>query len=229
MENICRLDHITKRFGENVVLNDFSLCIRPGEMLCIAGASGSGKSTILNIIGMLENYNEGHIYLFDEPQPKLNSKNGRLLLRSKIFYLFQNYALVDDKSVSYNLEIPLFTSKKSKNEKEQLKREALEKVGLSVPLSQKIYQLSGGEQQRVSVSRGFLRPFDLILADEPTGSLDADNRDAIFQILLQFHKTGKTVILVSHDPYIMEHCPRVVKLKNGKPVESKSLSTSKCI
>ncbi|MFU0833970.1 MAG: Macrolide export ATP-binding/permease protein MacB [Oscillospiraceae bacterium] len=220
MENICQLDHIKKRFGENVVLNDFSLCVKPGEMLCIAGASGSGKSTILNIIGMFEKPDEGRIYLFDKPQPKLNSKKGRVLLQSKIFYLFQNYALVDDKSISYNLEIPLLMSKQSKKEKERLKRAALEKVGLSLPLSQKIYQLSGGEQQRVSVARGFLRAFDLILADEPTGSLDAGNRDAIFQILLQFNKEGKTVIIVSHDPYIIEHCQRVVRLENGHPVES---------
>lgn len=221
MENICKLDHVIKRFGKNVVLNDFSLCVKPGEMLCIAGASGSGKSTILNIIGMFENADGGHIYLFDNPQPKLNSKKGRLLLQSKIFYLFQNYALVDDKSVSYNLGIPLLSSKKSKKEKELLKREVLEKVGLAVPLSQKIYQLSGGEQQRVSVARGFLRPFDLILADEPTGSLDAGNRDAIFQILLQFHNAGKTVVLVSHDSYIIEHCPRVVQLEKGRPVDNK--------
>ncbi|HCC01156.1 MAG TPA: bacteriocin ABC transporter ATP-binding protein [Ruminococcaceae bacterium] len=222
MKTICRIDHVVKRFGKNVVLNDFSLCVQPGEMLCIAGASGSGKSTILNVIGMFENVNEGQIYLFDNPQPKLNSKKGRFLLQSKILYLFQNYALVDDKSVSYNLEIPLLTSKKSKKEKELLKRDALEKVGLTVPLSQKIYQLSGGEQQRVSVARGFLRPFDLILADEPTGSLDEDNRNAIFQILSQFHDAGKTVILVSHDHYIIEHCSRVVWLENGQPVESKS-------
>jgi putative ABC transport system ATP-binding protein len=125
----------------------------------------------------------------------------------------------EDKSVSYNLENPLLASIKFQKEKEQLKREVLEKVGLNVPLSQKIYQLSGGEQQRVSVARGFLRPFDLILADEPTGSLDADNVDAIFRILLQFHDAGKTVILVSHDSYIIELCPRVVLLENGRPVE----------
>lgn len=105
MDNICQLNQVTKRFGENMVLNNFSLNVKPGEMLCIAGPSGSGKSTILNIIGMFENANEGCIYLFDNPQPKLNSKKGRYLLQTKIFYLFQNYALVDDKSVSYNLDI----------------------------------------------------------------------------------------------------------------------------
>lgn len=219
METICKMERLAKRFGNKVVLNDFSLCVNAGEMLCIAGASGSGKSTILNIVGMFENADSGEISLFEQPQPKLNSKKGRALLQSKLFYLFQNYALVDDRDISYNLEIPLMAVKKSKKEKEILKRQALEKVGLSVPLSQKVYQLSGGEQQRVSIARGFLRPFDLLLADEPTGSLDADNRDVVFQLLQQFHAEGKTVIIVSHDPYIIKHCPRTVRIKDGRAAE----------
>lgn len=219
METVCKMERLTKRFGSKVVLNDFSLCVNAGEMLCIAGASGSGKSTILNIVGMFENADSGEVSLFEQPQPKLNSKKGRALLQSKLFYLFQNYALVDDRDISYNLEIPLMAVKKSKKEKEILKRQALEKVGLSVPLSQKVYQLSGGEQQRVSIARGFLRPFDLLLADEPTGSLDADNRDVVFQLLQQFHAEGKTVIIVSHDPYIIKHCPRTVRIKDGRAAE----------
>ncbi|WOC32692.1 MULTISPECIES: ATP-binding cassette domain-containing protein [Caproicibacterium] len=219
METICKMERLAKRFGNKVVLNDFSLCVNAGEMLCIAGASGSGKSTILNIVGMFESADSGEISLFEQPQPKLNSKKGRALLQSKLFYLFQNYALVDDRDISYNLEIPLMAVKKSKKEKEILKRQALEKVGLSVPLSQKVYQLSGGEQQRVSIARGFLRPFDLLLADEPTGSLDADNRDVVFQLLQQFHAEGKTVIIVSHDPYIIKHCPRTVRIKDGRAAE----------
>lgn len=220
MDNICQMEHITKRFGEKVVLDDFSLCVKAGEMLCIAGVSGSGKSTILNIIGMFEGADSGEISLFGQSQPKLNSKKGRALLQAKVFYLFQNYALVDDRDVSYNLDIPLMMAKKTKKEKEILKEQALEKVGLSVPLSQKIYQLSGGEQQRVSLARGFLRPFDLLLADEPTGSLDTDNRDVIFHLLEQFHTDGKTIIIVSHDPYIIEHCPRTVKLNTEKSAKN---------
>lgn len=212
METICRMEHISKSFQDKMVLNDFSMEIKRGEFVCIAGPSGSGKSTILNLIGMFERPDAGQIELFQKPLPTLTSRQGKVLMREKLLYLFQNFALVEDKSIEYNLEIPMLHTRGSKEEKRQAKLAALEKVGLSLPLEKKIYQLSGGEQQRVAIARGFLKEFQLVLADEPTGSLDAVNRDMVIDILKKFNKDGKTVVLVSHDEDIINNCSRVIRL-----------------
>ena len=138
-------------------------------------------------------------------------------MREKILYLFQNYALVDDQSIAYNLSIPMFNQKGSKTNIKDRQTEALLKVGLNVPLNRKIYQLSGGEQQRVSIARGFLRDFDIVLADEPTGSLDAVNRDAVIELLRSFVDMGKTVIIVTHDPVVAEQADRIISLSVRTP------------
>lgn len=216
METICRMEHIKKTFGEKTVLDDFSMEVHKGEFVCITGPSGSGKSTILNMIGMFERPDAGSIELFQKELPALTSREGKHLMRNKLLYLFQNYALVDQKSIEYNLEIPMLYRKDSKEEKKKAKLKALEQVGLSLPLEKKIYQLSGGEQQRVAIARGFLKEFELILADEPTGSLDAANRDMVMSILKQFNEQGKTIILVSHDEQIIESCSRVIRLNSYK-------------
>lgn len=212
MEIICKIEHISKKFDDKVVFQDFCLTIQRGDLLCISGVSGSGKSTLLNMIGMFDQPDKGTIELFGKRVEKLNKKEKRNLLRNKLFYLFQNYALVDDKSVDYNLKIPLIGQKLSKESKIQLKKEALERVNLDIALNKKIYQLSGGEQQRVALARGFLHNCELILADEPTGSLDSENRKAVMQILKLFHQEGKTVVIVSHDQYVLEQCEKVVYL-----------------
>ena len=212
MEVICELKNITKTYGKRNIFKDFNLVVKKGEMICISGKSGSGKSTLLNMIGMFEKPDSGSIELFGTPLPDINSKLGRELMENKIFYLFQNFALIDNQSISYNLDIPLFSCKKSKKEKEKMKKEALKKVGLTIDIKEKIYHLSGGEQQRVALARGFLKDFDLILADEPTGSLDGENRDAVLNILDDFQKQGKTVLIVTHDPMVMEHCQKIIKI-----------------
>lgn len=142
----------------------------------------------------------------------MNSRKGKDYLRNRIFYVFQNYGLVDEKTIEYNLGIPLLYSRLSKTAKKECMREALTKVELELPLTKYIYQLSGGEQQRVAIARAFLRKFDSILADEPTGSLDAVNRDRIMKILEDFNHQGKTVIIVSHDENVISRIGRVIRL-----------------
>lgn len=210
---ICKLTDISKSYGTHVIFNRLNLEIDAGEMVCIKGASGSGKSTLLNLIGMFDIPDSGKIELFGKISPKINSKDGRFLLREKIFYCFQNFALIDNESIRYNLNIPLMNKHLSKKEKEQKIKIALQKVGLEKNLNEKIYCLSGGEQQRVALARAFLKNYDLILADEPTGSLDAKNRDVIMDILTNFHEMGKTVIIVSHDQKVINRCNRVIEIK----------------
>jgi putative ABC transport system ATP-binding protein len=214
MENICELVNINKSYLKHNVLNDVNMAFSNGEIVAIVGKSGAGKTTILNIMGLLEKPDSGVVRLFGKDICRISPTKVNKILRSKISFLFQNYALIDDATVDYNLEVPLMYSKKNKKEKQNLKLFALKKVGLNVPLKQKIHELSGGEQQRVAIARLFLKPCDLILADEPTGSLDIDNRNEIVKLLKELKGEGKTIIIVTHDEYVAKSCDRIVYLDN---------------
>ena len=208
------LQEVNKSYDSRKIIDGLSFEINQGEMVAITGPSGSGKSTILNMIGLLEKPDAGTINLFGKPAPKINSAKSKLLLRNKIAYLFQNYALVDNETTDYNLNIALEYVKANKIQKRKMKIDALSKVGLDETyLKKKIYQLSGGEQQRIAVARIILKPCELILADEPTGSLDVQNRNEIIKILQQLNQNGKTIIIVTHDEYVAGQCKRKIELK----------------
>lgn len=208
--SIIRLDKVNKSFGNKVIFEDYSLQISEGEFVCITGESGKGKTTLINIIGMLEYPDSGDVFLFDEKNPQLNSRKGREILRHKLAYVFQNYGLVEDKTVKYNLDISL---EFSKNKGSECLKNALESVGLNESfLKMKVYELSGGEQQRVALAKLFLRDYSLILADEPTGSLDDENRDNIMKIFKSLNEQGKTIILVTHDKEVAACSGRIIKL-----------------
>ncbi|QQE78702.1 ATP-binding cassette domain-containing protein [Alicyclobacillus sp. SO9] len=137
------------------------------------------------------------------------------LLRNHIGYVFQNYALIDDATVDDNLDISLMYNRAAKRDKLALKQSALAQVELpDIDVSRKIYTLSGEEQQRVALARLLLKPCDLILADEPTGSLDADNRAGVIRILKQLHQDGRTIIVVTHDEVVANACDRAVGLSS---------------
>ncbi len=198
--------NIVKKFGERVLLNRFSFVIEDGEFVCFSGVSGSGKTTLLNIIGLLEPIDGGKLLIngseYRTNRQKLN------YYRSQVGFLFQNFALIENKTVEQNLEL---VSKK--NRSGCTIEESLEKVGLRDKLYQKVYTLSGGEQQRVALARLFLKKCDLILADEPTGSLDTENAKMVMRILLDLNRQGKTVVLVTHDERIKKMAGRIIELK----------------
>ncbi|TWH55979.1 putative ABC transport system ATP-binding protein [Desulfitobacterium sp. LBE] len=212
MKAVCELINISKSYGDHRVLNNLSMTVGEGEMVAIMGKSGSGKTTILNMMGLLEKPDSGTIKLFGEKSPRIGSAKAYKLLRTRLAYLFQNGALIDDETVDYNLEVPLLYVPKTKREKQEMKTTVLKKMGLSISLKQKIYELSGGEQQRVAIARILLKSCDLIFADEPTGSLDSDNRNEIMRILKDLNEAGKTIIIVTHDQYVAEACDRTIKL-----------------
>lgn len=204
------LQDISKKYGQRIVFSCFSLTIESGEFICISGESGKGKSTILNIMGLLDYPDSGDVIIKGQKNANLHSNSGRRLVRNEIAYVFQNYGLVEDQTVNYNMKIAArFSGKNSIIDYNY----ALEEVGLHQGvLKQKIYQLSGGEQQRVALARLHVKPSSIILADEPTGSLDSTNRDVIMNILKKHNEAGKTLVVVTHDKEIEKCANRVVRL-----------------
>ncbi|MBQ1371688.1 MAG: ATP-binding cassette domain-containing protein [Oscillospiraceae bacterium] len=210
MGNIIELKNICKSFGDHQIFKDFNLEIPEGDFVCITGESGKGKTTLLNIIGMLEPQDSGSLILDGVVDPRLNSRAGRKLIRNSLFYVFQNYGLVEDRTVKYNLEVSAyFMNPKPADAFET----ALKNVGLDPDfLNKKIYTLSGGEQQRCALARMYLKQHKIVLADEPTGSLDEMNRDRVMDIFKRVHESGKTVVLVTHDQEVAKCANRIVQL-----------------
>lgn len=209
---IISLNNISKNFGDKIIFNNFNLNIENGEFVTIMGASGSGKSTLLNMIGLLEKQNSGDIIIKKSLNPNLNSREGILLLRNDISYLFQNYGLIESKTVYYNLKIATRFLNYNKNTEKEKIRTALSKVGLENIETKKVYTLSGGEQQRVALAKILLKSSTIILADEPTGSLDYKNRDIVLNLLKKLNDTGKTIVVVTHDPNVEKFATRKIQI-----------------
>lgn len=197
MEAQISLKNINKTYGDHQVLKDVNLDIYPKDFITIFGKSGSGKSTLLNILGTLEGYDSGSIESFGYSDPYKDKNKSMILRRERIAYLFQNFALVDNMTVKENIDIALKYSE-FKNDKEKI-NVTLDKLGIADKLNNKVYELSGGEQQRVAMARVLLKPYDLLLADEPTGSLDSINKNILMQLFLEENAKGKTIVIVSHD------------------------------
>ena len=175
----------------------------------LTGESGKGKTTILNMLGLLESPDSGEVIV--EGRVNLNRKETMMIQRKKFGYLFQNYALIENETVESNLNIALLYRKGIN--KKSLVKEALHFVNLNNSfLEKKIYQLSGGEQQRVAIARLFLKESDYIFADEPTGNLDMKNRDIVFGLLQKLNEMGKAVVYVTHDIELAERANQWIKL-----------------
>lgn len=210
--DLIKLEDVTKKYSNQVVLDKINLKVQQGEILAITGNSGKGKSTILNIMGLLEDFDGGILKVYEEINIKPNSIQATKLLRNKISYLFQNFALIEEETVEENLIIALKYIKDSKKNKKEKIKDVLTKVGLAGFEKKYVYQLSGGEQQRVAIARIMLKPCEIVLADEPTGSLDEENRDIVFELLKELNKDGKTIVIVTHDKFISSKCDRVINL-----------------
>lgn len=205
--------NLTKTFGETEVLRTMSGGIEEGEITLLSGVSGSGKSTLLNILGLLETYDDGIVSWWGEENIKPFSRKAEKLLAKRIGYLFQNFALIDHLTVEKNLSIALEMSSATEAEQAQQMREAMQRVGLAeAMLEQYVYQCSGGEQQRIAIARLLLKPCDLILCDEPTGSLDEANRDIVVNLLLDLNREGKTIVIATHDPSLKAIADQVIQI-----------------
>lgn len=209
---ICQINRITKAYKEKMIFNNFSYNIEQGDFICLTGKSGSGKSTLINMIGCLDNPDSGEILLFNETEMKRNAQIVRKYLAYKLGFLFQNFALIDDESIKENLLVAMQHKHLKKRDKTNCMLEALDRVGLDRNLKTKIYQLSGGEQQKVALARLLLKDCELILADEPTGALDPYNSGIVIRVLKELNSQGKTIILATHDLSLKKNCNKHIDL-----------------
>ena len=192
---------ISKKFKEKVVFEQLSFTLDNGSITAIIGESGSGKTTLLNCLGQLEEVDKGEIVINGK---KILRKHKRKFFQEQAGFLFQNFALIDNETVKKNLQ--LVTKDQSKIVA------ALEKFQVEQLLNQKIFRLSGGEQQRVALARLFLKDPLFIFADEPTASLDQKNKEIVIQTLQELNRQKKTVIVVTHDLELAERLGRVIDL-----------------
>ncbi|HEL0571082.1 TPA: ATP-binding cassette domain-containing protein [Streptococcus equi subsp. zooepidemicus] len=196
--------NVTKKFGSKKIFTDLNLTFEAGKSYALIGGSGSGKSTLLNIIGRLEKIDSGKV-LVDE-QDIWKTKE-RTFFKTIIGYVFQNYSLIENKAVYDNLRLI--------NKDKKIIADVLEKVGLSNDyLNQKIYELSGGQAQRVVIARMLMKPRKIILADEPTGALDSEIGKEIINLLLSETAENKYVIIATHDPAVYNKVDVIIDLKD---------------
>ena len=219
------ISSISKEYvmGDNklLALNNVDVSIKEGEFVSIMGSSGSGKWTLMNIIGCLDVPSNGD-YFFRENNISKFSSNKLAELRNKdIGFIFQNFNLLPRLNALENVILPLLYSGKSSKERTKLALLALENVGLKDRTHHRPNQLSGGQQQRVSIARAIAGTPKLILADEPTGALDSNTSLEIMKILNDLNKTGITIVLVTHEDDIAKYGSRIIRMKDGKIIEDK--------
>jgi len=203
-------------------LNDVSLSVEEGEFVAIMGTSGSGKSTFMNMIGTLDKPTSGSYYLDGVDVLKLSSEELSDIRNLKIGFVFQGFNLISRTSALENVELPMIYKGVPEEERHKRAREALKIVGLEKKEQNMPNQMSGGQQQRVAIARALVNDAPLILADEPTGNLDTKTSIDVMEFFVKLNRdTGKTIVLVTHEPDIAEYCRRVVRFKDGKIIEDK--------
>lgn len=210
------LSNICKQFGNQVLFQDFSLKIDQGDFLSIMGESGTGKTTLLNIMGMLERPDSGTVSILGQKNPVFFSPAAVKLRRYKLSYLFQNYGLIETEDVMYNMRLVTHFKQISRKKECRIIAGALEQVGLHGYEGRKVYTLSGGEQQRVALAKVIAKSPQIVFADEPTGSLDEYNRNYVLEILKELNRYGKTIVVVTHDPYVNACAKQQIRLKAKK-------------
>lgn len=198
------------------VLTDISLSINPGEFVAIMGASGSGKTTLMNIMGCLDSFERGSYSLAGERVEQAGSNTLARLRNQHIGFIFQSFHLLPRIDIIRNVEMPLIYAAVNASKRKQLARQALIDVGLQDRLHHLPGQLSGGQQQRVAIARALVTQPDVLLADEPTGSLDSKNGRDIMQLFSELNGQGKTIVMVTHEHDIAGYAERHIVMQDGR-------------
>ncbi len=211
--NMIEMKNICKSFGDRIILDNISLTISHGDFFAITGKSGSGKSTFANILGLLDHNFSGE-YTFNGDWISDLNKNKLADFRNKnIGFIFQLYNLINGYSMKENILLPIMYGRKRVNREHYIN--IIEKLDIAHLEPADVINLSGGEKQRVGIGRALINNPDILIADEPTGNLDAENKQKVFRILKQLNSEGTTIVMVTHDIELAEQCGKMIYLENG--------------
>ncbi|SFP05604.1 putative ABC transport system ATP-binding protein [Oscillibacter sp. PC13] len=224
MAHLVELRTVYKIYGEGLesevrALDGVSLTIEKGEFVAVVGQSGSGKSTMMNVLGCLDIPTRGDYFLDGTDVRELTDKELSLIRNKQIGFIFQQYNLIQSLTVLENVELPLIYQGINADDRHDMAMEALERVGLAGRVKHKPTEMSGGQQQRVAIARAIATKPPIIMADEPTGALDSHTGHEVLQFLQQLNREGSTVILITHDNGIAATARRIVRLQDGKIVK----------
>ena len=220
MKPIIHIEELRKQYvigdQEIYALRGVSLSIEEGDFVAIMGPSGSGKSSMMNVIGCLDKPTSGEFFLDGYPVSQSHDDKLAVIRNQKIGFVFQNFNLLPRTTAVENVELPLLYGGTPARERREKAIRALTSVGLAERLNNKPNELSGGQQQRVSIARALVNDPVILLADEPTGALDTKTSEEIMGIFQKLNDAGKTVILVTHEPDIAEYAKRIVRFRDGQ-------------
>jgi len=226
ISNVIELEDIQKvyRIGESEfpVLKGIDLQIEEGEFIALMGPSGSGKSTLMNIVGCLDRPTSGRFLLLHQDISQTSDDELARIRREELGFIFQTFNLIGRISVLKNVEVPMMLSGLPREKRKDRALKLLESVGIAHRINFSPQNISGGERQRVAIARALANDPKIIIADEPTGNLDLKNSDEVMKILTNLNREGRTIIMVTHNPEITENCSRVIRLRDGRILETAS-------
>ena len=213
---LIRTENVVKNYGSTEVLKGVSLNIREREFVGIMGKSGSGKTTLLKILGMTEPVTDGELMYRGKRAQELSDKESARIRREELGFVFQEFFLMDSLDILENVMLPLLISKDADGRGKKKAAMLMERFGIRELAEKMPCELSGGERQRTAICRALINDPQLVLADEPTGSLDSKSGKTVIDSLGKINRElGKTIIMVTHEPWMASHCSRVVLLKDG--------------
>ncbi len=222
MPPLVRLERARKEYGEGearlAVLRDVDLSFREGEFAAIIGASGSGKSTLLNLVGGLDRPTHGSVFLEERDLAALPDDELAEVRNRRIGFVFQSFNLIPHLSILENVEVPAYYAGTTRRARREAARSLLERVGLGARLDHLPSMLSGGECQRAALARALVNAPALLLADEPTGNLDTSSGASILDLFRELHRSGRTILLVTHNPEVARAADRRVEFRDGRVV-----------
>ena len=223
--SILTIDHISKYYNldgtnQERALNDVTLEIAPAKITAIYGPSGCGKTSLLSIISGLDSQYQGNLYFKDQNMRDFSERDLTYFRKAHIGFVFQNFNLIPHQSVLENVKMPLYVKNMTDKEMIEIAEKELSRLGIGEFIKKNVKQLSGGQKQRVAIARALVNNPEMIVADEPTGSLDSQSQENVLEIFKELAEAGKTVIIVTHNPEVADYADVAIKMKDGEVVET---------